>query len=98
MQINYQAFQEAGVEVVAVVVAPLASVESWCQSSGIGYPILADSEHQVSEQYGVYNLLGNNLAAPAVFVIASDGRIVYRFIGVHSGDMVSAQTLLANLP
>lgn len=82
----------------AVVVAPLDVVASWCQSAGAAFPILADPEHVVSEAYGVYNVLGDNLAAPAVFVVAADGRIVWSRIGQYSSDYVETQAILAALP
>jgi peroxiredoxin len=93
LQNYYTRFQEAGAEVVALVVASVESVEGWCQRSAITYPMLADSEHQVSETYGVYNLENNGLAAPSIFIIASDGYIVWSEIGEPS-----AQTILEHLP
>lgn len=62
------------------------------------YPLLADPKHEVAEAYGVYNLLGDGLAAPAVFVIDTDARIVWNYIGQHAGDRVDAQTILKHLP
>ena len=62
------------------------------------YPMLADPAHQVAEAYGVYNLLRDGLAAPAVFVIDTDGRIVWSHVGRGPGDRPSAQTILEHLP
>jgi len=81
-----------------LVVASIEKVEGWCKSAGVSYPMLADSEHQVSAAYGVYNLLGDSLAAPAVFVVDTGGRIVWSYVGQHSGDRVNAQTILGQLP
>ncbi len=83
---------------VSLVVASIEVVRGWCQRAGVSYPMLADTEHRVSEAYGVYNLLGDGLAAPAVFVIDTDGRIVWVHVGQHSGDRVDASTILARLP
>jgi peroxiredoxin len=60
--------------------------------------MLADPEHRVTEDYGVYNLLGDGLAAPAVFVVATDGRIAWRHVGLHPDDWPDAETILAHLP
>jgi len=87
-----------GADVISVVVAPLESVENWCQSAGIGFPVLADSDHVASEAYGVYNLLGDDLAAPAVFIINTDGQIVWRYVARQTGDFVQAATIIENLP
>jgi peroxiredoxin len=98
LQSHYQTFQDAGTEVVALVMASIGQVEGWCKNAKVNYPMLADSEHQVSAAYSVYNLLGDGLAAPAVFVVDTDGRIVWSYVGQHSGDRVSAQTILEHLP
>jgi len=98
LQSQYQVFREAGAEVIALAVASVASVEGWCQSAGISYPMLADPVHRVAEAYGVYNLLGDGLAAPAVFVIETDGRIAWSHVGQHTGDRPSAQMILEQLP
>jgi peroxiredoxin len=46
----------------------------------------------------VYNLLGDGLAAPAVFVIDTDGRIVWSQVSLVPGDQPGAQTILEHLP
>jgi peroxiredoxin len=73
-------------------------VEGWCQRAGIRYPVLADPEHRVAEAYEVYNLLGDELAAPAVFVIGTDGRILWSQVVLDSSDGPDAQTILEHLP
>jgi peroxiredoxin len=98
LQNNYEAFQEAGGEVIALAVAPVTSVNATQQATGATYPLLADPTHRVAEAYGVYNLLGDGLAAPSVFVIETDGRIAWHHVGQHPGDRPSAQTILEQLP
>lgn len=83
---------------VVLVVAQIEAVEGWCQSTGVSYPMLADSEHQVSEAYGVYNLLGDGLATPSVFVVDTDGDIVWGYVGQSRNDWSDAQTILEHLP
>jgi peroxiredoxin len=97
LQKYYEAFQEAGVEVVALAVAPVGSVNGAQQATGATYPLLADPAHRVAEAYGVYNLLGDGLAAPSVFVIESDGHVAWSHVGWHPGDRPSAQTVLERL-
>ena len=94
---SYQAILDAGAEVVAVAVASPEAVDGMCQSAGIEYPVLSDADHQVSEAYGVYNLLDDGLAAPAVFVIDTDGRVVWSQIGQLTRVPVPAATLLEHL-
>jgi len=98
LQRQYAAFQEAGTEVIALVVAPIASVDGVRRTIGATYPLLADPAHRVAEAYGVYNLLGDGRAAPAVFVIGTDGRIVWNYIGQHANDRPGPGTILEQLP
>jgi len=98
LQRNYEAFQETGAEVIALAVTPVASVDGVRRSTGATYPILADPAHQVAEAYGVYSLLGDDLAAPAVFIIETDGSILWGHVGRHPDDRPSAQTILEHLP
>jgi alkyl hydroperoxide reductase subunit AhpC len=55
--------------------------------------MLADPAHRVADAYGVYNLTGDGLAAPAVFVIDTDGRILWSYVGQHPGDRPSVQMM-----
>ena len=98
LQRNYETFREAGVEVIALAVTSVAAVDGVRQSTGATYPLLADPAHEVATAYGVYSLLGDGLAAPAVFVIETDGRIVWSHVGQHSGDRPSVQAVLEQLP
>ena len=83
---------------VALAVNSVASVEGVQQVVGATYPMLADPAHQVAEAYGVYDLLGDGLAAPAVFVIDADRRIVWSHVGRGPSDRPSVQTVLKHLP
>jgi peroxiredoxin len=62
------------------------------------YPVLADSEHEVSEAFDVYDLLGTGYAAPSVFVINTSGDIVWSYIGQSATDRPSATAILEHLP
>jgi peroxiredoxin Q/BCP len=98
LQDHYEEFQSAGAEVVALVVAPPSSVDTVQQNIGVYYPVLADTDHQVSENYGVYNLLGDSVAAPAVFIIDSTGQIMWHYIAANAQDRLSAEAILGHLP
>ena len=98
MQTNYDAIQEAGAQVVSVVVATLTDVDGWCQRAALPYPMLADPDHQVSEAYGVYDLRGDGRAAPAVFVIGTDGRVIWSRVAPSTTDPASAASILEQLP
>ena len=83
---------------IALAVAPLVQVDGVRKVTGATYPVLADPAHRVAEAFGVYNLFNDNLAAPSVFIIDTDGRIVWSHVGRNSGDRPNAQTILEHLP
>lgn len=94
---RYGDFRARGAEIVALAVAPREAVEGAWAAVGAPYPVLADPDGRAAEAYGVYNLLGDNLAAPAVFVLAKDG-ILWSYVGQHSTDRPSADEILRHLP
>ena len=52
----------------------------------------------MARAYGVYHRVGLdafNIARPAVFLIAQDGRIAYSFIGEHQREFPSQDEILA---
>ncbi len=63
-----------------------------------GYPLLADNSHRVAEAYGVYNLLGDGLAAPAVLIVDSDGQILWSAVGQGPQDRPATMDILDRLP
>jgi len=95
---HYREFRAKGAYLVTLVVASPGSVQQTKQALGLPYPVLADTDHQVADAYGVYDLLGDGYAAPAVFVIDTDGQILWQHIGGDPGDRPTAQEILDQLP
>lgn len=58
------------------------------------FPILPDPQATTTNVYGVYDLLGDGLAAPATFVIDGDGVVQWNHVGNTIQDRPSAQELL----
>jgi peroxiredoxin len=98
LQDNYPAIQARGAQVVSIVVAALDAVEGLCESAQVPFPVLSDADHTVSEAYGVFNVLGDELAAPAVFIVDTNRRIVWNQIGRPVRVIVPIDTILENLP
>lgn len=94
----YGQFQGEDTQVVALAVAPLERVDGARTTVAAPYPMLADPDHQVAEAYGVYDLLGDGYAAPAVFVIDTDGRILWSTTGQAPTDRPTTEEILAHLP
>ncbi len=72
--------------------------QTFSQLAQASYPILADSDHAVADAYGVYDLLGDGLATPSIFVIDRTGRIVWSYISKDANDRPASAVILSHLP
>jgi peroxiredoxin len=98
LQNQYQDFQARNTEVIALAVHNLTDAQSVARVTGAAFPLLADPDHTVADAYGVYNLLGDGIATPSVFIINKSGQIVWSYIGKNINDRPDNQVLLENLP
>lgn len=83
---------------LALAVQDMAQAQLMAQIAGVSFPILADPNHHVAEAYGVFNLLGDGVATPAVFIIDKSGQLVWSYIGQNINDRPGSQTILENVP
>ena len=95
---HYQDFQGRDTEILALAVHDLAGAQHVAQVTGAPFPILADPDHAVADAYEVYNLLGDGVATPAIFIVDKSGQIVWSYVGQSASDRPSVQTILENLP
>lgn len=61
------------------------------------YPVLADPNAKVVRDFGLYNLLGDGISAPAVFIITPDASIQWQYVGQNAGDRPSLNRILTEL-
>lgn len=94
MQEEYPSFQQLNAEILAISVEDPTIGEQVSKLLDLQYPVLSDQDHQVTDQYGVYNLLGDSLAAPSVFVIGLDGIIKWAYVGQDTSDRPSNAMVL----
>jgi peroxiredoxin len=97
LQEDYPRFEEVDSEILAVSVEDATIGQHVSELLEIQYPILSDIEHKVADQYGVYNLLGDSLATPSVFLIDMEGIIRWAYVGQSSADRPSDDTILEQL-
>ena len=91
-------FRSKNTEVIALAVQDQVGAQTTLNDTNSSYAILADPDHRVAEAYGVYDLLGDKVAAPAVFVIDQAGQIAWSHIGQNINDRPDNETILANVP
>ncbi|MFQ5576855.1 MAG: peroxiredoxin family protein [Anaerolineae bacterium] len=91
-------FEAKGAQIIALAYQNQNDARQSVAETGAAYPILADADHRVAGQYGVFNLLGDGVATPAVFIIGPNREILWSYIGANIADRPSNKTILENLP
>jgi peroxiredoxin Q/BCP len=96
---DYEKFKEAGIEIVGISPNEEESHEKFRQKMRIPYPLVADTEKEVSKSYGVYGLkkfMGREYMGVnrSTFLVDKTGKIVKIFKRVrpagHSQEVFQA--------
>lgn len=64
----------------------------------VEYSLLSDPEAYVIKKYGVFNLLGDGVATPSVFIIDSNKTLIWSYIGENVSDRANISDILTNIP
>lgn len=94
MQSFFDEFEGRNVGLAAISTDLLVDAERMEVMAGAEFPVLADTNEDVSKGYGVFNLLGDGVATPATFIIERDGGVVWGYVGVDIGDRVPTLVIL----
>ena len=97
LQNNYEQFRAKKAEILAVAFQNIAHAQQAHDLIQAQYPILADADHAVAEAYGVFNLLGDGVATPSVFVIDPNGQLSWSFISKDPNVRPSASDILTHV-
>lgn len=81
---DYEKFKDADIEIVGISPDEEASHEKFRQNMGIPYPLVADTENEMSKKYGVYGLkkfMGREYMGVnrSTFLVDKTGKIVRIF-------------------
>ncbi len=61
---------------------------------GFEFPVLYDTDTSVTREWGLYDLLGDGVSAPATFIIRTDGSIESALIGTNIGERPTADSII----
>lgn len=86
-----------GADLVVISVEDPAQNKAGKEEMGLTFPVLADVDHAAGDAYGVYNLLGDGLETPSVFILDKQGRIRWKYIGRDVADRPPAGKVVAEL-
>ena len=98
MEADEAKFTDNNSEIIALAVQNQAGAQAMASRTGASYPILADPDHRIADAFGVFNLLNDGVATPAVFVINKSGEVVWDYVGKNINDRPPTQLILENLP
>lgn len=98
MHTQYAQFHEKQAEILALAYQDVGRAATMDGLVMAEFPILADADHAVADAYGVFNLLGDSVATPSVFIIDPSGQIVWTYVGKDAGDRPSVAEIVAHLP
>ena len=88
LQGEYESLQAEGIEVLSVSTDDDRSA-GIVGRIGLEYPVLFDPNHDVIEQYGVYDLHGDGFAAHAIFLVDRDGAVRWQYVSKSTYDVPS---------
>lgn len=94
LQGAYPEFRQREVGLLAISMDGQRDALNMAVLTGAEFPILSDKDGLVAKEYGVYNLLGDGVATPSVFVLNQDGVILWSYIGNSVSDRPSAEDIL----
>ena len=94
LQAAYADIRAEGAELVALSVDTVAEAERMAEHAQAEFPVLADPTMDTTSRYGLFNLLGDGVSAPATLIIDRDRRVVAANIGENIGDRVPPEAIL----
>jgi peroxiredoxin len=86
------------VQIVPVVAQKAEGVRRYIEETGLPFNILIDESREVVKAYGVWHRVGLdawNISRPALFLIDTDHRIRYSFVGGRQSEFPPTEEILA---
>ena len=93
----YNEFKKYNAELVAISMDSREDTLSLIRELGLSYHVLPDPTGKVVKKYDVYNLLGDGLATPSVFIVSGEKSVNWKYIGESISDRPDNETLLSQI-
>jgi peroxiredoxin len=93
----YSEFQKYNAELVAISMDSREETEELMRELGLNYHVLPDPTGKVVKKYGVYNLLGDGVATPSIFIMSSEKSVNWKYIGESISDRPGNETVLSEI-
>ena len=97
LQYSLSEFQEENTSLIAISKDTFEQAQLVKLITQAEYMILPDPEANVLKEYGVFDLLGDGVAAPAVFIINPDMTIYWSYISKDIRDRPTTDEILQKI-
>lgn len=97
MQDIYRQIEAQNVELAAISTDDVNDARQMASIVHAEYPVLADADKKTARAYKVFDMLGDGVAAPAVFIIDADHKIAWQQIGENISDRPTNEDILREL-
>ncbi len=94
MRDDYEQFQGAGAEILAVSAEPARASEAYLRSHPLPFPTLIDEDHTVFDAYDATSRLLSLGQRPALFVIDGAGIVRFDEVGAQQWNIPSNRQVL----
>ena len=93
----YQQFEERNVSLAAISVDTSEDAGRMAEMVGARFHVLSDADSKMARAYGVFDLHGDGVAAPATFIIDPSGEIAALHVGRDITDRPTPEQILAEV-
>ena len=69
MSQNHDLFKRFGIDIIAVSTDDQEDTQAMIDEVSASFEIISDATYTISQQWEVFNILGDGVAAPAAFII-----------------------------
>lgn len=94
MRDDYEQFESAGAEILAVSAEPARASEAYLRAHPLPFPTLVDEDHTVFDAYDATSRLISLGQQPALFVIDAAGIVRFDEIGAQQWNIPSNRKVL----
>ena len=93
----YPEFLKRNVSLTAISTDEMADALQMLELTEAEFAILSDKDAEVAKNYGVYNLLDDDVATPSTFVVSPEGYIEWKYVGENKDDRPTTDEILAQV-
>ena len=86
--------REQGAQLLAISIDTVEDAERMADHARAVFPVLADADRRVTTSYGLFDLLGDGVSAPATLILDSRGDLAASYVGSTIDDRPSTATIL----